>query len=282
MEGRRKKINWARVGLHAFLLLASIIALVPFYIMVISSFKFPDDLAVSSYQLPKIWTLSNYRRLLSYNGGVIVRTYINSIFITFTHTIIVLILGSMAAFAFSKYRFRGRNFLFTMLLATMMVPFELSITPLYVIFANLGWLNTYKIQIIPFTANVFAMFMMRQYMSSIPDSLLEAARIDGAGHMRLYTQIMLPVSTPVLGGVSILVALSKFNDYLWPQTVITKQYLQPIMVVLPTLNEEDNVWMIPRELTLTGCTLVVIPLIIMFICLQDQFMASVTMGAVKE
>lgn len=275
------KKKWSQIGIHLFLLIMAAVSLFPFYIMFVSSFKSADELAVNSYQLPQAWTLKNYRRLLDYNSGIIVRAYSNSLFITVVYTALVLLISSMAAFAFSKYRFKGRNVIFIMLLATMMIPFELLITPLYVIFAKINWLNTYQIQVFPFAANVFGMFMMRQYMDTIPDSLFEAARIDGAGHLRLYTQIALPTSKPVLGGVTILTALRKFNDYLWPQTVITKQNYQPIMVVLPTLNEQDSVWMIPRELTLTACVLVVVPLIILFVALQEQFMSSVTMGAVK-
>ena len=194
----------------------------------------------------------------------------------------MILLGSLAAFAFSKYRFRGRKTLFILLLATMMIPFELCATPLYIIFSKIGWLNSYKIQIIPFTANVFAMYMMKQYMDGVPDALMEAARLDGAGHLKIWWKIMLPVSKPVVSATAILVALSKFNDYLWPKITITDEKFMPIMTILPTLNDKAAVFNVPRELLLTGCTIVIIPLLIMFIFMQDAFMSSVTIGAVKE
>ena len=278
----KKQYKWKSLPVWIFLVIMCLLSLFPVYIMITGSFKSASDLAVNSYGLPQKWTLENYRRLLSYNSGIIARTYMNSIVITASHTILVMLFGSMAAFAFSKYHFKGKTVLFTLLLATMMVPFELSVTPLYIMFSKIGWLNSYKIQIIPFTANVFAMFMIRQFMEGIPDSLVEAARIDGAGHFKIYYKIMVPICKPEMGSTTVLVALAKFNDYLWPKVVVQKQMYQPIMTVLPTLNEKNVVWNIPRELILTGCTIVIVPLIILFVCLQDLFMDSVAIGAVKE
>ncbi len=276
------RTKWSKAGIHAFLLIFCLISLAPIYIMLVGSMKNPEDLAANSYGLPNPWTFNNYHRLWAYNSGIILRTYMNSLFVTVTHTLLVLAFSALAAFAFSKYRFKGRNVMFTVLLATMMVPFELGVTPLYIMFSRIKWLNTYQIQIIPFTANVFAMFMITQYMSSISDSLLEAATIDGAGHLKTFISVMLPVCRPVIGAVAVLVALAKFNDYLWPKVVVTDMQYAPIMTILPTLNEKAEVWNVPRELILTGCTIVIVPLVILFVCLQDVFMSSITVGAVKE
>ena len=278
----RKKRPVSTAMIYLFLIAMSFVVIFPLYIMISGSLKSPQDLAAHSWQLPAPATLENFRRLLSYNAGTIIRTYVNSIFITAAHTAIVILLGSLAAFAFSKYRFRGRKTLFILLLATMMIPFELCATPLYIIFSKIGWLNSYKIQIIPFTANVFAMYIMKQYMDGVPDALMEAARLDGAGHLKIWWKIMLPVSKPVVSATAILVALSKFNDYLWPKITITDEKFMPIMTILPTLNDKAAVFNVPRELLLTGCTIVIIPLLIMFIFMQDAFMSSVTIGAVKE
>ena len=163
----------------------------------------------------------------------------------------------------------------------MMVPQELNLTPLYLIYSKAGLLNTYKVQIITGIANVFAMFMFRKNMETIPDELLEAARVEGANDYILFTKIMVPVSKPVFGALSILVFLSKWNEFLLPKMFISKTELLPIMVVLPTLSVGDNLYAVPWELVLTGCTLVTIPLIIIFLMFQDKFLASVTIGAVK-
>lgn len=279
--GKAKKII-KKCGAHIFLIFFSIIALLPIYVMVSASFKSQSELAIDALGLPNSFALTNYMRLWNYNSGAIIRAYGNGLFVTFCHTILVLVISSLAAYAFSKYHFKGRNILFTLLLATMMIPFELSITPLYIMFSKIGWLNTYRIQIIPFTASVFSLFMLRQYMNSIPTALLEAAVIDGAGHFKVFTKIMVPVCKPCMGAVALLTALNKFNDYLWPNVMITKEKFKPIMVILPTLNEDLDQFIIPRELVMTGCVIVIIPLIILFVCMQDMFMSSITIGAVKE
>ena len=275
------KKTWTRLGLHAILIIASLIAAYPVFIMMSGSFKTLKELFANSTGLPMQPTLNNYKRLFAMNSGIIIRTYLNSVGIAAASTFLTLIAASMAGFAFSKYQFKGRKVLFLMLLITMMVPVEVNITPLFLIFSRLKWLNTYQVQIIPSIANVFAMFMFRQYMDSVPDSLIEAARIDGAGHFRVYRSIILPVSIPTLGALAILLFLSKWNDYLFPRIMVDKIRFQPIMLILPTLNETDNSASVPWDLLLTGCTIVTIPLIAMFLSFQDKFLSSVTIGSVK-
>jgi ABC-type glycerol-3-phosphate transport system permease component len=168
------------------------------------------------------------------------------------------------------------------LLATMMIPGELNIPPLYIMFSRIGWLSTYQVQILPKIANVFAMFMFRQYMLSVPDSLIDAAKIDGAGHFKTFARIVLPVVMPVVGALSILTFLWKWNEYLWPITMVRKTEFLPIMAILPTLNTKEDAWFVPWELVLTGCVVVTFPVIALFFMFQDKFMSSVTIGAVKE
>ena len=280
-KGKTKKIFLAIIS-FAFLIINCFLVLFPLYIMLVGSFKSASDLAANSWGLPQIFTIDNYRRLLSYNGGKIVRTYLNSIFITAAYTAITILFSGLAAYAFSKMKFKGRNVLFIFLLSTMMLPFELETTPLYIIFSKIHWLNTYQIQIIPFTANVFAMYMIKNYLDGIPDALIESAKLDGAGEFRIWRSIIMPVAKPCISATVVLVALAKFNDYLWPRLTVTNQDYMPIMTILPTLSDKDVAWALPRELLLTGCTVVIVPLIILFIILQDTFMNSVTIGAVKE
>ncbi len=273
----------SRIALHAILIFFSFFAAYPVFIMISGSFKTLQELFRNSLGFPQSPTLANYTRLLTMNSGIIVRTYLNSLFIASCYTALVLIAASMAGFVFSKYKFFGKNVLFVMLLITMMVPGELNLTPLFLIFSRLKWLNTFQVQIIPGIANVFAMFMFRQYMDSVPNSLLEAARIDGAGHWRVYRDIVLPISIPTIGALAILLFLGKWNDFLFPKIMVDKINFKPIMVVLPTLNENDaGAAAAPWDLVLTGCTIVTVPLIIVFLIFQDKFLSSVTIGAVKE
>jgi ABC-type glycerol-3-phosphate transport system permease component len=189
---------------------------------------------------------------------------------------------AMAAYAFTKYKFVGRDVIFTLLMLTLMVPSQITIPPLYLIFAKIGWLNTLEVQIVPSITSVFGLFMVRQYMQSIPNELLEAARIDGAGHWQVFWMVMLPVSAPILGAFAILHFLGVWNSYLWPLLVANDPSVQPIMVTLPNMTD-PNIGFLPVWGTImAGCTLATLPILVVFIIFQDRFMASAVVGAVKE
>jgi ABC-type glycerol-3-phosphate transport system permease component len=274
--------QWKKLILHLLLIGIVIFSVYPLLIMLFGSFKTAEELSANPAGLPYAPTFDNYLRLLNYNSNTMVRAFLNSLYVSTTHTFITILVSAMAAFAFAKYKFLGKSWMFMILLATMMVPGELAIPPLYIMFSRIGWLNSYAVQIFPGIASVFAMFMLRQYMISIPDALIEAAKMDGARHWRIFSSVILPVSSPVIGALAILTFLHKWNDFLWPLIMINKAKFMPIMVILPTLNEKDSVWSIPWELIMTGCVVVTLPLIIVFLQFQDKFMSSVTMGAVKE
>ena len=268
--------------MHLLLIAVCLILLFPVYIMVSGSVKSAEELALNVIGIPKHPTLDNFKRLFALNSGLILRTYGNSLFVSTCYTALVVLIASLAGFAFSKFTFWGRDVLFMLLLITMMSPVELNITPLYLFFSKIRWLNTYRVQIIPGIANVFALFLMRQYMVSIPNSLIEAARIDGGSDFFVYGKVIMPISVPAVGALAILQFLSKWNELLFPRMMLTRERLMPIMVILPTLNEIESARSVPWELVLAGCTLVTIPLIIVFLLFQDKFLSSVTLGAVKE
>jgi ABC-type glycerol-3-phosphate transport system permease component len=268
--------------LNGILLVVVAVSLYPMIVMALGSLKTADQLAINPGGLPQHPTLINYANLARFAGGKVTRSFFNALFVATTHTALAVFISAMAAYAFAKYRFRGRDALFALLVATMMIPGEVNIPPLYILFSRIGWLNTYTVQIVPGIASVFGMFLVRQYMLSVPDSLLEAARIDGAGHWRVFTDVMLPVASPALGALAVLVFIHKWNDYLWPLVMVNDVKKLPIMVVLPTLNVAESAWSIPWELVLAGCVAVTVPLLIAFLLLQDKFVSSVTMGAVKE
>ncbi|GHV64226.1 sn-glycerol-3-phosphate transport system permease protein UgpE [Spirochaetia bacterium] len=266
---------------HILIIIICFISIYPVFIMVSGALKTATELTYNVSGFPRQPTAENFFRLINFNGGLVLRTFGNSVFVSSCYTILVVIIASLAGFAFAKYKFPGRDALFILLLVTMMIPTELNITPLYLIFSKIKWLNTYYVQIFPGIANVFSMFLMRQYMLTIPDSLIEAARIDGAGDFFTFRCIILPISTPAIGALAILQFLSKWNELIMPRITLTKQELMPIMLILPTLNELDYARAVPWELVLAGCTLVTIPLIIVFLLFQNKFLASVTLGAVK-
>ena len=271
-----------KVTLSVLLTFFAAAAVVPILLMLVNSFKTGSELAKNAWRIPSFWTFSNYLSLVSFNSGILVRTFLNSVFVSVVYTLLTLIVSSLAAFAFSKYSFKGKNVIFIFLLATMMIPVEITIPAIYLMFSKVHMLNTYSVQIFPGIANVFCLFMLKQYMDSLPNSLLEAARLDGAGDISIYQKVVLPLVSPAIGALAILTFLGKWNDYLWPSMLLTRTEVMPIMVVLPTLNTGNSQWSTPWELVMAGCVIVTLPLIIVFFIFQDQFMSSVTIGAVKE
>ncbi len=269
-------------ALHLLFGIFAAFSVLPLWIMVAGSFKTGSELAANPSGWPKAFTLENYANLFTYNGGEMVRAFFNGVYVASAHTALTILVSSLAAFAFAKYKFVGGGIIFACLLATMMVPGEITIPPQYIIFSNIGWLNTYAVQIFPGIANVFALFMFVQYLRTVPSSLLEAARIDGAGHWKIFWKIVVPMLSPALGALSILVFLGKWNDYLWPQIMVSDPKKLPIMVILPNINVNGNQFIIPWELVLTGCVIVTVPIIAVFLMFQEKFMSSVTIGAVKE
>lgn len=255
----------------------------PYLMMFLGSFKTGTELSRNPAWIPVRFTLENYVTLVTFNGGLMIRTFLNGIFIATSYILLTVFVCSLAAFAFAKYRFRGRKFFFTLLLVTMMVPREILIPPLFILFSKVGMLNTYAVQILPFVANVFGLFLIRQYMLNLPDSVIESSRMDGAGHWLIYRRIVLPMSTPVIGALAILLFTQRWNDFLWPVLMVDDIWKVPITVILPMLTDESgDMQMVPWELVLTGCTVVTVPIMAVFFAMQDKVMSSMTRGAVKE
>jgi ABC-type glycerol-3-phosphate transport system permease component len=277
---RTERTAW-QAGAYLLLALTCLAFLYPMALMVVNSFKSDAEMYVNSAGLPLRWTLESYGKIFRYHGGMWIN-YLNSIIIAVTSTLLSVFLCALAAFAFAKYRFRGRNLLFSLLLATMMVPPEITIPGLYVLFAKLQWINTLRAQILPTITPVLGLFLIRQYMLDIPDSLVEAARIDGAGHFTVFWKVMIPTSAPVLGAFAILQFMSVWNAYTWPVLVATRQQVQPIMVILPQLVDPIIGFLPVWETIMAGCVLSTLPLLIVFVAFQDKFMSSVVIGAIKE
>ena len=277
------KSRTLKISLNAVLYLVAAFQIYPFLLMIFGSFKSPEELSANPGGFPLAPTFKNYDDLFVYNGDLVWSGLKNSLIITALSVLITLAFSTIAAFAFAKMRFRGKRTIFMLLLATMMIPMEVLLPPMYIMFSNIGWLNTLSVQILPGTANVFALYMLKQYMASISDSVLEAARIDGAGYFQTFIRVATPMSAPAIGAVSVLLALTKWNDFLWPAMMITRKQVMPFMVILPQLGtSSSSVFVTPWTLLLAGCTIGVLPIMALFLCAQDKMMTSVTIGAVKE
>jgi ABC-type glycerol-3-phosphate transport system permease component len=265
-----------------FLIGASVIAIYPFLVMAFGGFKTPGELTTNPGGFPHNPTLSNFVDLFTgATGAVMWRGLFNSVFVSGLFTAITVVLCAMAGYAFAIYRFRGKSVLFALLIASMLVPVEVNIPALYLFFSQIGWLNTYQVQILPGTASVLGMFMARQFMAGLPHEIFEAARVDGAGHWRTFWQIALPMSTPALGAIAVLTFVAKWSDYLWPKIMVNDAAYAPVMVLLPELSTGQDGFIIHYEILLAGALVITVPLLIIFLRFQDKLMSGTTAGAVR-
>lgn len=244
----------------------ALLALIPIVWLVLGSFKAPTELAARPPSLlPEEWGLSNYTDALSrFNfAGYL----LNSVVVTVVATILTLMVNSMAAYALAKYNFRGKNFLFVLTLATIMIPLQVILIPVYQVVASLGMVNTLWGLIIPAAATPTGVFILRQYMLSIPDELIEAARMDGAGEFRIFLTIILPVCRPALAVVAILSVMWRWNDFLWPLVVAQSEKVYTLPVALARFTAEETV---PFNLILAMSVVSILPIIVMFLFFQRQ------------
>ena len=279
MKLTKRKLK--KLAANIILASASFLFVYPVFIMVAGSFKTAEELSANPAGFPIEPILDNYMSLASSNGGIFIRSIFNSLYVSVVYVVLMLFVTSLAAFAFAKYQFPGKNVIFIFLMMTIMIPIEVLIPPLYVMFAKIGWLSTYTVQIIPGIANVMALFLLRQYMIGIPDSILDAAKMDGAGDIRVFLQVVLPVSIPVLTTVGLLNFMSKWSEYIWPLLMINKSEKMPVMVILPLLSNNEYKLSFQYEYIMAGCVVATLPILILFLIFNKKIMVAVTAGAVK-
>jgi ABC-type glycerol-3-phosphate transport system permease component len=259
---------------------AAVVFLYPMAQMLVDSFKSNTEIISNPAGLPIHWTLASYADVISPSRSLL-RNMLNSVVIAGCSTVLAVLFSAAAAYAFAKLRFHGREVLFGLLLMTMMVPPEVVVPGQFILFARLGWINTLQVQILPEITPILGLFLIRQYMMTIPDELIDAARVDGAGQLAIFLRIILPVSSPVLSAYAILHFLHVWNAYLWPTLVATQDSVKPIMVALPELVDPLIGFLPIYGTIMAGCVVATLPLAIVFFIFQDKFMSSVTIGAVK-
>lgn len=261
--------------------LMAVIAIFPIYWMFITSLQHEAEMFTTKLRLlPGKITLENY--VYAFRALPLLRIIMNTTFISVTRTILSLFLCSLAGFAFAKLRFRGRDGLFLLLIWTMTIPFEAVVIPTFLMMVKLKWVNTYYPLIVPMAADAFGIFLMRQYISSVPDELVDAARIDGCSYFRTYSSVILPVVKPALVTLAIFVFKTAWNDFLWPLVVIRKIDMQVLMVAIQIIPPIDpGVRSIPWGATMAVATISVLPLLILFLFLQREFISGATQGSIK-
>lgn len=294
-SNQRRAMRWSpqrllqfsgRAGVYVFLIVLSIIFLYPLYWMITSSFKSGADIATQPLTLSlNGLSWNNYSSVLQ--AANIFGGFRNTLIVLLFKGGLTLIFCPLAGFAFAKFRFKGRNLLFMLTLATLMLPPITMLVPLLMEMSVLGWVDTYQALILPGAIGAFAIFWMRQQIAEVPDELLDAGRVDGCSSFGLYWRIVLPLIRPALAALAILSFLDIYNDFVWPVIVTNSDDMQTLQVVLSALASQINntqVGVVGHDAwgeILAASTLATVPVLILFVALQRQFIRGILSGSVK-
>jgi multiple sugar transport system permease protein len=270
-----KALNWIR---YMILSAVSIVLVFPLYWMITGSLK-P---AVSLWAIPPDWFpkqifLSHYYDLFSRKNVWL--WVLNSVVTSGVSVAIILLFCSMAGYAYAKKKFPGHTFLFFVVVSTMMLPRQVTLVPLYILVSDWGLLSSYSGYVLPLIAYPFGVFLIRQFVRYIPDELISAASIDGAGELRLFFQIIVPLITPALGSLAIFSFMFVWNDYIWQLIVLQKDTMKTLPLAVSGLIQQDQ--SINYGLAMAGGSLAVLPMILFFLVFQKSFMKGVTLGTEK-
>jgi len=267
-----------RTLLYLALIGSSFLMIVPFYWSVSTSLKLEQFVFANPPQWwPNPSTLENYVDVLT--RIPFPRYFLNSVFVAVVTTLAHVFFDTLAAYAFAKLSFPGRDKLFFIMLLGLMIPFQVNLIPLYRIMAMLNWTNTYLALIVPNLTSIFGIFMMRQFLISIPNDLLDAARIDGCDEFGVFRRVALPLALPGIATLIILTFMGTWNDFLWPRIVTSSESLFTLPVGLAQLQMKNTS---NEAQIMAGTVLTALPMIIVFLLMQRQFIEGMTAGAVKE
>lgn len=258
--------------------LLAIASVFPLYWMISGSFKLLTD----TIKLPPEWlpanpTLENYTLLFTKTSAL--RWAFNSTFVAAMIALGSVITSTTAGYAFAKKRFFGSGLLFALIIATMMLPQQVLLIPLFVQISDLGWVNSYQALILPFVTYPMGVFLIRQFMQSVPDELIEAAKIDGAGEIRTFIQIVVPIVKPAVGAIAIFGFVNGWNEYLWQLVATNKEEMFTIPIGISRLaygTDSTNL-----GLLMAGASIAFVPMLIIFISFQRYFISGITVGSVK-
>ena len=264
-------------GYYIVAVLLAVVALVPFVWMISTSLKSRGALmSIPIEWIPAEPTLDAYGEVFS--RFPFLKTIGNSLFITCSFTLLTIISASMAAFAFAKIRFRGSQLVLGLYLATMMIPTQVTMIPLFVVMNKLGLIDSYASVILPGIFKPFAVFMLVQQMRAIPNDFLDAARIDGAGIFQVYRRIALPMCAPTIATLAVTTFMESWNDYLWPLLMLTDRNKMTLPIALSTLNGQYNT---EYNVLMAGSLISMIPIVIIYLCAQKQFKNGLMAGGIK-
>lgn len=262
---------------YTALVIGSVLSVIPFIWMLIAATRTTSEIFLSPPPLfPGSQAIENLIRLQEETGFA--RVLLNSGLIAVIYTLFSSLLSAMTGFALAKYRFWGQRTLFVVILTTMMVPMQVLLVPLFQIMARLGWIDSYQAVILPFLANAFGIFLMRQSFMNFPTELMEAARIDGSSELKTFFQIVLPVARPQLAALAIYTFMSQWNAFIWPLLMLNTEENYTIPVALNTMVGLSRV---DYSGLMMGSLIATIPMLIVFLLFQRQFVQGLLGGAIK-
>ena len=267
-----------KILLYIALVLGALTFIYPFVWMVSASLS-PESEIGGLTLFPSVFTINNYVQMVS--KIPIGRSLLNSIFVASITTLGVLVFGSMIGYALSRLQFKGRNAIFMIIIFTMTLPFQITLIPNYILMVKFGWVDTYLALIVPYMVNAFSIIMFRQYFQTIPQALIDAARIDGCNEFRIIFQILWPNSVPALVTIGIISFMASWNEVLWPLIVIRDESLMtmPQLVTLFSVGgrSEDQL-----GVKLASATLLALPIIIAYLFFQKYFIQSMASTGIKD
>ena len=254
----------------------------PFFWMVSTSFKYPSDVMTATIEwIPRRVTLDNYIKILEFP---IVRWALNSFIQAITSTALCVFFGALAGFALAQFRFPGRATIFLIFLASIMIPVEVSVIPMLLAFIKVGWASSYKALILPTIANVFSVYIFRQFFLNFPKELIEAGRMDGAGAFRLFWLIALPLARAPLIAATVIVFTLNWNNFLWPLLIVFDESMKTMPVgiarfapVVGTHTQLEG-----YSVAMAGITVLSIPSLLLFFSLQKYFIQGISHGGIKQ
>lgn len=274
MSTRSKVNKWiCTIVVGAFALMFAL----PLVWMILTSFKYSNEVFAHNW-IPTRWKMDNYKIVWTDATVSLARSYVNSLTIVVCGTGGLLVVSSLAAYAFAKVKFAGKNFIFFLFMAAMMIPVQATIIPRFMLFYEIGLYNTLWALILPAWFNVTTIFLLRQFYMGLPDDLMEAAMIDGAGHLRIFWQIMMPLTKPAMISAGILSFIHLWNDYLSALIFLVNKKLYTVAQVVRYWLFDDSQ---PYELVMATATSIIVPVVILFICCQKYFVEGIATSGVK-
>jgi multiple sugar transport system permease protein len=275
---KRIRIRPSDVLAHTILLFVALLAVLPYFWMASSSLKTMNHM----FTLPVQWIpdpINWQSYVLGWKAQNFTRYFINSGFVSICITLGNMVLASLAGYSLAKFRYRGRDLFFVLILSTMMLPLEVTMVPLFLIVNRLGWQNSYQSLIIPFVVEGFGVFLMRQYMLGVPTALIEAARIDGESELGIFWKIVLPLCKPALAALAVFTFREAWDMYIWPLIIVTKDAYRTVPIATALFM---SVYGTSWDQMMAIATIATIPMIVLFFLLQRAFIQGIVLSGLKE